>query len=85
MPPPTPVSIPSSAAMPGFSPNASAFCAPETTKSASPAASKMSTGLRKRSTAEYQWKMIAPGSSETAKYRQSLIAAAEPIRSGGRG
>ena len=48
MPPPTPVSIPSSAAMTGFSSNATPFCAPETAKSASPAASKTSTGLRKR-------------------------------------
>ena len=50
MPPPMPVSMPSSAAMTGFNPKASAFCAPATAKSASPAASKMSTGLRKRST-----------------------------------
>ena len=35
--------------MMGFSPNESPFCGPETAKSASPAASKMSTGLRSRS------------------------------------
>ena len=32
MPPPTPVSIPSSTAMTGFRPNASAFCVPATAK-----------------------------------------------------
>ena len=39
MPPPMPVSIPSSAAMGGSRPYANAFCAPDTAKIASPAAS----------------------------------------------
>src|SRR6516165_9061614 len=46
MPPPIPVSMPRSAAMTGLSPKASAFCVPETAKSASPAPSNTSTGLR---------------------------------------
>jgi hypothetical protein len=43
-----------SAAMTGASPKASAFCVPETAKSASPAPSNTSTGLRSRSMPENQ-------------------------------
>ncbi len=43
MPPPIPVTIPSTIAMTGFSPWASAFDAPVTAKSARPAASKRRT------------------------------------------
>ena len=43
MPPPMPVTMPSTIAMIGFSPWASAFDAPVTAKSARPAASKIST------------------------------------------
>jgi hypothetical protein len=55
---------------------------PETAKSASPAASKSSTELLSLSTAENQWKVITPARIETAKYRQSLIAAGgtDPIK-----
>ena len=82
MPPPIPVSMPRSAAMTGLSPKASAFCAPETAKSASPAPSNTSTGLLQRSTHRDQQKVITPARSETARYRQSLIAAGgiAPIR-----
>jgi hypothetical protein len=45
MPPPIPVTIPSTIAMPGSSPYAIAFEAPETANSASPAASNRSTGF----------------------------------------
>ena len=67
MPPPIPVSMPSSAAMTGLSPKASAFCVPETAKSASPAASNRSTGLRSRSMTRNQQKVTTPASSETAR------------------
>ena len=50
MPPPMPVSMPRSAAITGLSPKASAFWAPATAKSASPAASNRSTGVLSRST-----------------------------------
>jgi hypothetical protein len=75
MPPPIPVSMPMSAAMIGLSPKASAFCAPDTAKSASPAPSNTSTGFRSRSMAVGHQKVIIPAKTETARYRQSLIAA----------
>src|SRR5215831_13367127 len=46
MPPPIPVSIPRRAAITGLRPKPSAFCVPDTAKSASPAPSKTRTELR---------------------------------------
>ena len=45
MPPPIPVTMPSSAAITGFRPKASAFWVPETANSASPAASNKKDGV----------------------------------------
>jgi hypothetical protein len=53
--------------MTGSSPKASAFCVPETAKSANPAPSNTSTGLRSRSMLSNQQKVMMPASSETAR------------------
>ena len=51
----------------GLSPKTSAFCVPTTAKSANPAASNMSTGLRSRAMMEGRQKVTIPASSETAR------------------
>ena len=67
MPPPMPVSMPSSAAITGFRPKASAFCVPATAKSARPAASNIKIGVRSRSISEYQKKVSNPAARADRK------------------
>ena len=67
MPPPMPLSMPSSVADTGPSPNARALVAPDTANSASPAASKICTGLRSRSIVA-QWRNVtSPAAHDTPR------------------
>src|SRR5438105_2565993 len=75
IPPPIPVNMPRRAAITGVRPNSSAFCAPETAKSARPAASNTRTALRNRWMTGNQANVITPARTDTARYRQSPMAA----------
>src|SRR5678815_6178156 len=85
MPPPMPVSMPSSAAITGSRPWPSAVWVPDTAKSARPAASKVRTILCRRcrrSARGEEKNTTKPARTEIPRYRQSLSAAGgiAPIR-----
>jgi len=67
MPPPIPVTMPSTIAMTGFSPWASAFDAPVTANSARPAASKRRTGFDRRTIRDEKQKVMMPAKSDTPR------------------
>ena len=67
MPPPMPVMMPSNVAANGDSPKAKALPVPSTAYSASPAASNISTGLRRRSMMRCQRNVTRPANIAVAR------------------